>query len=71
MDDAEKLHAITAWLDDVEEDGAEWRDLRRLRRILDDTMTPAEVVAARLSKAFADSGADAKVFLGPPERGRP
>lgn len=66
MTDAEKLHAIAAWLDDVEEDGAEWRDLRRLRRILDDTMTPAEVVAARLSKAFVDSGEATKVYLGPP-----
>lgn len=66
MNDAEKLHAIAAWLDDVEEDGAEWRDLRRLRRILDDTMTPAEVVAARLSKAFSDMGEETKVFLGAP-----
>ena len=68
MNNAEKLHAISAWLDDVEEDGAEWRDLRRLRRILDDAMTPAEVVAARLSKAFEDSGEDAKVYLDPPKQ---
>jgi hypothetical protein len=66
MNDAEKLHAIAAWLDDVEEDGAEWRDLRRLRRIVDGTMLPAEIVAARLSKAFADSAEATRVYLDAP-----
>ena len=30
-----KLDAVRAWLDDVYDDGTEWRDLRRLRAILD------------------------------------
>lgn len=30
-----KLDAVRAWLDDVHDDGTEWRDLRRLRAILD------------------------------------
>ena len=30
-----KLDVVRAWLDDVYDDGTEWRDLRRLRAILD------------------------------------
>jgi len=30
-----KLDKVRAWLDDVYDDGTEWRDLRRLRAILD------------------------------------